>query len=73
MTCVTFEAGVIARLETLSELVEIRDESGRTIGYFHPVAGRKVSSPFSREEIEQRRQQRTGRPLAEVLEDLPRS
>jgi hypothetical protein len=75
MTCMTFDAALVAQLEKCQELVEIRDESGRTIGYFHPIrqsAARSVSTPFSREEIERRREQRTGRPLPEVLQDLPR-
>lgn len=73
MTKVTVDAAIRARLHDLSELLEVCDESGRTLGYFHPLvlAGdAKAASPLSDEEIERRRQQRTGRPLGEILEDL---
>lgn len=71
MTCVTFGAEMIARLGDVEGLVEVRDDAGRTIGYFRAVdsAGTK-RTPFSREEIERRRQQRTGRPLGDVLKGL---
>jgi hypothetical protein len=52
--------------------VEVCDESGKTLGYFHPLVRPTetlaVQSPFSLEELERRRQQRTGKPLAEILE-----
>jgi len=62
-----------------TEPTELRDESGRVLGYYHPLvtpgnlAGMGAQSPFSREEIESRRQQQTGRPLKEILERLGQS
>jgi hypothetical protein len=34
--------------------------------------GPAIKSPFTREELERRRQQHTGRPLGEILERLNR-
>jgi hypothetical protein len=76
MTTVTIDSELRAKLGDLQDLVEFRDESGRVVGFFHPVGAsnetRQTSSPISDEEIEEARQQRTGRPLADVLADLDR-
>jgi len=78
MTKVELDASVRARLHDLHELLEVCDESGRTLGYFHPImpstkAGDvKVQSPFSEEELQRRQQQPGGRPLKQILEDLNR-
>jgi hypothetical protein len=74
MTRVTVDPTTQAKLNNFTGILEVCDESGRTLGYFHPVvqpvdAGRAaIQSPFSKEEVERRRQQRNGRPLAEILE-----
>ena len=73
MTKVIVDAAMRARLHDLKELLEVCDESGRTLGYFHPLVDcgdAKALSPFSDEEIDRRRQQRSGRPLGDILEDL---
>lgn len=72
------DAAMRAKLNNLDELLEICDQSGQTLGYFHPTVDTSGSenetfSPFSIEEIERRRKQRTGRPLREILENLDRS
>jgi len=77
MTKVTVDPELRAKLGDLQELVEFRDESGRVVGFFHPVAStsgasNQTSSPISDEEIEIARQQRTGRPLSDILADLDR-
>lgn len=66
------------RLREIREPVEIRDEQGRTSGYFHPaVAVREggerppLRSPFGDEELARRQQVPGGRPLAEIWKDLP--
>ena len=76
MTRIIVDSDTQARLDGLNELLEICDESGRTLGYFHP-AGRasedgteQIKSPLSREELERRRQERTGRPLSDILKNL---
>jgi hypothetical protein len=78
MTRLTIDPVTLAKLHNLDGLVEVCDESRKTLGYFHPVAhasgvSQTVRSPFPEEELQQRRQQRTGRSLAEVLERLGRS
>ena len=79
MNEVTVDAALRARLNNLDDLLQIRDESGRVLGYFHPLVESASSeegairSPISDEEIDRRRSQRTGRSLAEVLADLNRS
>ncbi len=79
MTHVTLDPALLARLQSLDRPVEFRDESGRTVGYFHPLPGpgqgsqEGIRSPFTDEELQRRRQQRTGRPLADILKDLGRS
>jgi hypothetical protein len=65
-----------AKLSNLNGVLEVCDEAGQTLGYFHPLpkqdsgAGDKIRSPFSEEELERRRQQRTGRSLRKILEGL---
>lgn len=75
MTKLTVEPDLQAKLGDFQDLVEFCDASGRVVGFFHPVAPTSQAhggSPFSDEEIEAVRRQRTGRPLAEILADLDR-
>lgn len=48
MTRVTFDAAILARFPNLTSLVEICDESGRTLGYFQPVEQRGESGQAGR-------------------------
>jgi hypothetical protein len=71
MTQLILDASALVILPKLTESVEILDESGKTLGHFHPSPRPEASqSPFAREELERRRLQRTGRPLADILRDL---
>ncbi len=76
MTKVLIDAETLVKLHNLDAPLEVCDASGRTLGYFHPLAapaasgGRSIRSPLSDEELQSRRQQRTGRPLAEILDRL---
>ena len=75
MTKVFVDAATQSRLNNLGELLEVCDESGKVLGYFHPLVESATSppaiqSPFSKEELERRRRQRTGRPLSEILARL---
>lgn len=76
MTKLIIDPELRAKLGDLQDLVEFRDESGRVVGFFHPVAPsngtHQTSSPIPDVEIEIARQQRTGRPLADVFDDLDR-
>jgi hypothetical protein len=88
MTKITVNAEMMAKLHHLTEPTELCDESGKILGHFYPaVPGngteRQPRSPFSKEELERRRQLRIseeeidrrvrqggGRTLAEILADL---
>lgn len=75
MTTLILDAGTLSRLSNLSDVTEIRDESGQVLGYFHPLgktAGNEAvhRSPFTDEELRERQRQRAGRPLSEVLANL---
>ena len=75
MTQLILDASALAILPKLTESVELLDESGKTLGQFHPTnrpEGSEASfkSPHTREELEQLRLQPTGRPLADILRDL---
>lgn len=76
MTKLTVDRELKAKLANFEDLIELCDESGQVVGFFHPVAANGVSSqtksPISDEEIEAARQQRTGRPLGDILGDLDR-
>ena len=77
MTDFTIDPSTLAKLRSLGEVMRLSDESGRILGYFHPVpdigvdSGPTRRSPFSQEELQRRRQQRAGRPLSEILENYP--
>lgn len=74
MTRLNLTPSVVTALRTLSEPTEVCDDSGATLGYYYPATGAgsttTIGSPFSREELERRRQLRTGRSLPEILKDL---
>jgi hypothetical protein len=72
MTRLTFDPATLATLRSVSEPVEVCDETGQLLGYYHPLsqANGSLRSPFSREELERRRQQRTGRTLDQILPTL---
>jgi hypothetical protein len=77
MTRVVVNATIRAQLHNLDAALEVCDESGQTLGYFHPIVeagvSGKITSPYTDEEIEELRKQRTGRPLAEILKGLDAS
>ena len=73
MTKITIDSETRAKLNGLNDFFQVCDESGQTLGYFFPPGTLKRLSPFSDEEIEELRKQRTGRPLAHILEDLENS
>ncbi len=76
---ITLESGVRAKLRNLSEELELCDEAGQTMGRFLPEAVYKkllyslalAQRPsLSAEEIERRKQESGGKPLAEILKQL---
>jgi hypothetical protein len=68
------DQALIAKLGDLVECLEIRDESGRTLGYFTPAQDRSayagVQPPASEEELQRREQEESGRALKDILADL---
>lgn len=76
---VILDPAVLAMLTAPGGVVEVCDETGRTLGHFQPAIrygkfeNGRIVSPFSDEEIRIRAQQRTGQPLKEILDDLTRS
>jgi hypothetical protein len=74
MTRLMIDAAILAKLHNLDGLLEVCDETGKVLGYFHPLGRTSrqqvAHSPFSHAELQHRRQQRTGRSLAEIFDQL---
>jgi hypothetical protein len=70
----TVDQSTIAKLGNLGESLELRDEAGRTLGYFTPAQERSsyagVEPPANEVELQRREQEEVGRPLQEILADL---
>lgn len=66
-----------AKLGGASADVEVRDDSGRLLGYFFPADSRslydQIEIPISDEELDRISKEGGGRPLREILADLERS
>ena len=74
MSITVTDPGLLSQLAA-GDSVELKDPSGQLLGVFIPEGLGKlppgVKSPFSDEEMARRRaEQRTGRPLADILRDL---
>ena len=78
MTKVVLDTGFLSKLAGIRETALLCDESGRVIGYFEPLeppTGKGedgAESPFSDDEIERFRKQRSGRSLQDILAALER-
>jgi hypothetical protein len=67
-----------AKLNGLTEQLEVCDSDGRTVGLFLPVdhyrklvyAAVEAACPFSAEELARRQQETGGRPLKEIWKSL---
>ena len=74
MVRIILDSSTLAKLGDLSDRVEIMDESGNRVGYFTPATPvdlyQTVQPPLSREEIERRKRNLSGRPLRDILADL---
>ena len=60
-------------LQKLRDQVELRNVSGEILGHFVPTfdpAEWEIETPFTEQELKEASQQRTGRPLADILRDL---
>lgn len=74
MSIVITDPELLAQLRQAVSGVELTDPDGRVLGKLTvEVLGKLppgVKSPFTEEEMEERRKQRTGRPLKDILRDL---
>jgi hypothetical protein len=77
VTRVVLDKDTLTKLFNLSKPLEVCDESGSTLGYFHPAVDqslyRHIEIPTSEEELQARERELGGRFLEEILHDLERS
>jgi hypothetical protein len=72
----TVESAFGEQLSQLSGQTVLCDCSGRVLGFFSPLPGRpavadlQLESPTPIAELQERRKQRTGKPLSEILARL---
>jgi hypothetical protein len=72
----TLDSETSRHLGEVTQAVELCDEAGKVIGFFLPESGGRglpppgLTSPLSVEEIERRRNTRTGRTLEEILRSV---
>jgi hypothetical protein len=74
MSITITDPGLLAALRQASDVLELKDPDGNLLGTFSADGLGKlppgVKSPFTDEERAERRKQRTGRPLKDILRDL---
>lgn len=74
MSITITDPALLAQLAQASGIVEFRDANGNLIAEFEKLHDGQlppgVTSPFTEEEMAERRKHRTGRPLADILKDL---
>jgi hypothetical protein len=81
MSKVTLDPMLRAKLNGLSEPLEMCDESGKVVGHFLPAADyeklmyrlAEAMCPYTPEELAQAQQETGGRPLAEIWKTLGQS
>jgi hypothetical protein len=79
MSKVVLDETLRAKLNDLTEHVEICDPAGNTLGHYlpaelyHRLLYEGVEDPISDEELERRLGEPGGRSLAEILADLEKS
>jgi hypothetical protein len=73
MSITITDPGLLTQLAATSGPIEVRGPNGEYIGTFQPPVGMPppgLKIPFSDDELERRRQNRTGRPLKDIIRDL---
>jgi hypothetical protein len=74
MVRLTVDKVLEAKLRGEAEPLELCDAGGRVIGHFIPIAESSrysgIKSPTPAAELDRRRREETGRPLAEILREL---
>ncbi|NUQ62154.1 MAG: hypothetical protein HUU20_06685 [Pirellulales bacterium] len=74
MSVLVLDQSAIQKLKAVASGVEVRDDQGTLIGYFHPVVSPEAvdqyECPVTEEELRRRSQEAGGRPLSDILRDL---
>lgn len=74
MTTITIPDAILSQIQPGEQAVEVRDATGRVVGYFAPVATaedyRRATPPISDDELDRRSKAGGGRSLTEILGDL---
>ena len=70
MSRLTFDSATLAKLQGLSEPVDVCDEQGRIVGHFVPSAAMELDIP--QEELDRRAANFRGRPLETLVADWER-
>ncbi len=73
MTRITVDVTLVERLGQSEGPVVLCDASGKGLGVFWPVReAEEGECPFGEQELDLRAQERSGRPLSDILADLER-
>ena len=76
MTSITVDQDTQAKLDKVEHAVELRDATGRLLGYFAPAVDPSeyadIDVGVSEEELDRRSKAGGGRTLREILADLER-
>jgi len=74
MSRLLLDASLADNLRKAFDVVEIVDEAGRVLGVYTPILKHVpppgFKFPITDEELERRKQEKTGRSLDEILQDL---
>ncbi|MCI0684244.1 MAG: hypothetical protein L0Y71_19210 [Gemmataceae bacterium] len=76
MSTIILDADLRAKLNGLSERIDVRDEAGDIVGHFLPTEEyyrllcKTIEIPYTKEEIARRRAEKGGRTLAEIWKEL---
>ena len=74
MISLILEQSAIDKLKTVEVGIEVLDQQGKVIGFFHPAITpadvEQYECPASEEELLRRSRDRSGRPLSCILDDL---
>ena len=74
MTSMILDSQTAERLRVAGQRIELRDTSGRILGYFSPAvdqdAYRSIKEPFTNEDLDRFENEPGGRSLEEIKCDL---
>ena len=73
MTQIRIDAHLAQQLQASPAPLELCGPDGKVVGQFTPRKNPKVEVPFTEEEIQQSKQEKGGRPLADILADLEKA